>query len=163
MNQISNNQILNTNITNNFSISFVKHPTLNYNVVNVRQPGISIESTKVYKQTKFSPQPNRSQDPVRESCEITFNVSELYENYFEIFDWIQSYIKRRDIDINDIVSDILIIQYDLNKNPTRNISLVKAFPVSITGVDLTTNTSTAEPLKFSSTFEMTEIDISSIK
>jgi len=154
-------QLMNTAIENNFTVTFSKRPTLNFGVVAVVQPGVSIESRKVNQggQTiKFIPVPNRSMDPVRESIQVTFNCQEDYSNYFEVFEWIKSYSDRTKKD-DDLVTEIVIVQYDLSKRPVRKIILSNCFPTSLSSIDLTTSSSTATPIKFTSIFETTEINV----
>jgi hypothetical protein len=154
----SGSQLLNTNTQNNFFVSFAKRPELDYGAVGVTQPGISTEARKISILAKLIPVPNRSMDPVREQLVVRFNCSEDMSNYYGVFKWIKDYTDMT-VRNDDLVSDVVIIQYDLSKRPRRKILLSNAFPVSLSSLDLATSDSSANPLTFTASFEMTEIEI----
>lgn len=146
------------NITNNFSISIVGYPNLAYNIVGVSQPGLNIPQTTFYAKDIRIKQPSRSIEPEKGDLQITFNIDENYNNYYEIYNWIKSF-KIATNDIMDLMTTINIIHYDLNKKPIRKISCIYCFPISLSELELTTASNTAEPLKFNSGFAVNDIII----
>lgn len=158
MSTTENSSVLNTNNAANFAVSFVRKPNLNFGVVRVTQPGISVDAAHFFVGTKFHSQPNRHMDPVREQMSVTFNVAEDYSNWFEIVSWIKSYADAS-VKTEDLVSDIVIFYFDLNKRPVRKTSMINAFPVSVSSVDFATEEDNADPVRFSAMFEMNEIRV----
>jgi hypothetical protein len=149
-----------SNITNNFSVEIVGHPTLGYHIVSVSQPGISTDAEDYYYRDTRIRQPKRTVEPVKSDLILTFNVDEDYNNYFRIFDWIRSY--KREGTVESKVSNILIRHYNLNKKPVRLITLTHCFPIDISSLDLETSSSEAEPVKFVSTFVINDMFIDAL-
>ena len=129
-------------LTNNFnflsptgfklSILSPKFDNLEYFITTVSLPGMSLaEATASFR----NQQGFVSGDQVNyDSLEVTFSVDEDMKNYIEVFNWIKETADSATQVNNDIILSILTS----HNNTNRQIRFVRAIPVSLGGVEFTT-------------------------
>ena len=83
-----------------------------------------------------------------DSLEVTFSVDEDMNNYNEVFNWIKETADSDTQVTNDIILSILTSHNNLN----RQIRFVNAIPVSLGGVEFTTQASDIEYLQSNVSF-----------
>jgi len=150
-------KLITPNITNNFQFVIVKHTHLSDSAVSITQPGISVAPYEKMYINALIKMPPRNQDYTRDDLNVIFNLNEDYSNYFEFFNWIHSYNESGSQE--SMMSDIEVYHYDMNKNPIRKIVYSDCFPTGLSSIDLTTQTSEAEPLKFTVQFAVNKISV----
>jgi DNA polymerase III sliding clamp (beta) subunit (PCNA family) len=143
-------------LTNNFnflsptgfklSIESPKFDNLEYFITTVSLPSMSLAevSSSFQNQQGFV-----SGDQVNfDSLEVTFSVDEKMNNYNEVFNWIKETADSDTQVTNDIILSILTSHNNLN----RQIRFVNAIPVSLGGVEFTTQASDIEYLQSNVSF-----------
>ena len=78
-----------------------------------------------------------------DALDLTFMVDEDMKNYTEVFEWIQSNANEKISAKHDIVLSILTSHNNINKQ----IRFVNAIPVSLSGVEFSTQTNATEYLQ----------------
>lgn len=151
------------NITNNFSISFEGHKRLEQFITEVTIPGLNIGQQEVYLMNQRFKQPPRAVEPEYDELIATFTVTEDYSNYFEIWRWIKDYkhsIKNNDV--QSLLKDIILINYDLNKKIIRKIYYKYCFPSMLSDITLSNTQNDIETAVFTVNFIVNDIIIEEI-
>ena len=143
-----------------FKFVLLRAPHLNFTVQQVSIPGISAEPPQV--QTPFAalrlPGARIQYNPLS----LTFKVTENFENYFEILNWMKALgpdqefgqfkelsDKGRSWDGLESDLDLTILQSSMN--PTVNFKFIDAMPISLS--DLTFDTTLSDVDYITSTVE----------
>jgi DNA polymerase III sliding clamp (beta) subunit (PCNA family) len=151
------------NLTNNFnflsptgfklSIESPKFDNLEYFITAVALPSMSLAEVNAGFKNQ---QGFVSGDKVNyESLEVTFSVDEDMKNYNEVFNWIKETAESDTQVNNDIILSILTS----HNNPNRQIRFVRAIPVSLAGVEFTTQASDIEYLQSTVSFRYDYFEI----
>jgi hypothetical protein len=90
-----------------------------------------------------------------DAIDLTFMVDEDMKNYIEVFNWIQSNANENISAKHDIILSILSSHNNVNKQ----IRFVNALPVSLGGVDFTTQTTSIEYLQSTVSFRYDYFEI----
>ena len=90
-----------------------------------------------------------------DAVDLTFMVDEDMNNYVEVFNWIQSNANENISAKHDIILSILSSHNNVNKQ----IRFVNALPVSLGGVDFTTQTTSIEYLQSTVSFRYDYFEI----
>jgi|TARA_R110000744_G_scaffold187249_1_gene306669 hypothetical protein len=90
-----------------------------------------------------------------DSLEVTFSVDEDMKNYVEVFNWIKETAESDRQVTNDIILSILTSHNNIN----RQIRFVRAIPVSLGGVEFTTQATDIEYLQSSISFRYDYFEI----
>ena len=90
-----------------------------------------------------------------DAVDLTFMVDEDMNNYIEVFNWIQSNANENISAKHDIILSILSSHNNVNKQ----IRFVNALPVSLGGVDFTTQTTSIEYLQSTVSFRYDYFEI----
>lgn len=150
-------------LTNNFnflsptgfklSIESPKFDNLEYFITTVSLPSMSLSEVD----SSFRNQQGFvSGDQVNyDSLEVTFSVDEDMKNYVEVFNWIKETAESDRQVTNDIILSILTSHNNIN----RQIRFVRAIPVSLGGVEFTTQATDIEYLQSSISFRYDYFEI----
>lgn len=128
------------------SIESPKFDNLEYFITTVALPAMSLAevSSSFKNQQGFV-----SGDQVNfDSLDVTFLVDEDMNNYSEVFDWIKETADSDTVSNNDIILSVLTSHNNLN----RQIRFVNAVPVSLGGVEFTTQATDVEYLQSNVSF-----------
>ena len=150
-------------LTNNFnflsptgfklSIESPKFDNLEYFITAVALPSMSLAEVNAGFKNQ---QGFVSGDKVNyESLEVTFSVDEDMKNYNEVFNWIKETAESDTQVNNDIILSILTS----HNNPNRQIRFVRAIPVSLAGVEFTTQAGDIEYLQSTVSFRYDYFEI----
>lgn len=90
-----------------------------------------------------------------DALDLTFMVDEDMNNYVEVFDWIQSNAKDQLSAKHDIILSILSSHNNVNKQ----IKFVNAIPVSLSGVEFSTQATSIEYLQSTVSFRYDYFEI----
>ena len=130
----------------NFKFVIEKSPKMAYMGISGNLPGITIG--EVDQITPFVTQPWPGDSFEFENLDITFIVDEDMKNWLEIWNWIISAVQVEDFDdvrdAEDIFSDITLTITNNRFNPNLQFFFRDCFPISLGGLDFTTQDTDVE-------------------
>ena len=152
-----------TNITNNFAVRFEGHKNLEQNITELTIPGLNIGQQETYNMHQRVKLPSRSVEPDYDELIANFNVLENYSNYFEVWRWIKDYKKSiGNEDYRNLMKDITVFTYDLNKILIRKIYYKLCFPSMLSDITINNTQSEPEPAIFTVNFVVNDIVVEDV-
>ena len=161
----------NTNLAqaNKFLLSFDRLPALTYFCTAAPIPGVSVGTAKQTNPFADAPIPGDKME--YEDLEITFLVDEALLSWTSILDWIRGYAFPENFDqyknlplqqklqvsadTKSQYSDAMLTVYSNKNNPVLQIAFTDLFPVSLSGVEFSTQQSAENILTARATFKYT--------
>lgn len=125
-----------------FDVTIPRIPNVEFFVQKMVLP--SIDANPVERSTPLSSVYDVSDRLRYNDFDLTFIIDENMRNYIEIFDWMKGINSPETLnqyaaleDSKDgITSDITVLLLNSHKNPHIRITMINAFPVGLTSVDL---------------------------
>lgn len=135
---------------NEFRMSLGRAPDLEFSCQKVSIPGMGTQPTQI--QTPFNRLQFSGDKLDYDELEVSFIVSSDLENYAEIFNWLkgstypEDFKQYKDLKTSDfgVESDITIITYDAQRNPSFAFSFTGCIPLRLSPMMLDVTRQTVE-------------------
>lgn len=150
-----------------FKFILLRAPHLNFTVQQVNLPGVTAEPPRV--ETPFMTLPLAGARSTYNRLSLTFKVTENFENYFEILEWIhalspennfQGYkaISAKGRSWEGLTSDIDLTILQSSMRPSVNFKFIDAMPISLSDIMFDTTLSDVDYITATVEFMYTKYD-----
>lgn len=163
---------------NSFKADIDKIPFFNYKLQEVRLPGMQLGVAET--PTPFQKMKVPGDQIVYDQIGFTFIVDEDLSNYLAIQKWMhglgfpdsfedyQELIKfgsaraKRSYEVDE-TSDIVVHMMTNHRNPNMNFKYLRAFPVSLSGLELSVTNTTSHVVTATAMFEFTGMEYNRVR